>query len=57
LGYSKTQEYSVGKIKFRSTGFEEPQSHGKKHHERINEDKKVATKRGDCQWRMNQSIR
>lgn len=47
LGYSKTLEYSMGKKKFRSTRFEEPQRHGKRHHERINEDKRLEKKLGD----------
>lgn len=41
------------KIKFRSAGFEEPQSYVKKHQGRINEDKRIAGLRGDHQWRMN----
>lgn len=35
------------KINFKSAGFEEPQSYGKKHHERINVDKRATWQRGD----------
>lgn len=57
LGYSKTQESSIRKIKFMFTRFKEPQSREKKHHEIINEDKREARKRGDRQWSTNQSVK
>jgi len=57
LGYSKTQEYSIGNIKFRPIGFIESQIHERKHSEINNEEKSEDVQRGNCQWRMNQSLR
>jgi len=37
----------MGKINFRSAGFEEPQNYANMYQERINEAKRVARKRGD----------
>lgn len=70
LGYSRTHESFLGKIKFISLVFEEPKSYEKKLQEITNEDKRAERQRGDChwnndsinpkephQWRMNQSAK
>ena len=70
LGYSRPQGYFMGKMNFRSTGFEETQSHAKVHQERINGYRKVVSHRKSHprninsnylkvsqQRRMNQSTR